>query len=164
MATNGGNEDNLHTVRVIFGAILMLTLLGIYTYVVVRALLVVIGGYDSTTFTQEMSSSLSLIGGLVSALVIAELAVTKPGDIPGDRRFPSLQGQARRFFTLAVILYLMVWLLAGLAAFIFGYLRHGSLSALTDMGQSWFGVAIAAGYSYFGIDPSKRNNNNQNSS
>jgi hypothetical protein len=45
-------------------------------------------------------------------------------------------------------------MLAGLAAFWVGYLRHqGALPALTDLGQSWLGVAIAAGYSYFGIKP-----------
>jgi len=28
--------------------------------------------------------------------------------------------------------------------------------AITDFGKAWFGLAIAAAYAYFGIDPSQR--------
>ena len=35
-----------------------------------------------------------------------------------------------------------------------GYLLHADvLSALTDLGQSWFGIAVAAGYAYLGVEP-----------
>jgi hypothetical protein len=65
--------------------LLVTILLVIYGYLVVMAVLVVTGRLPLTSFTAEMASTLSLIGGLVAALVIAELAITKPGEPPGTR-------------------------------------------------------------------------------
>lgn len=145
----------MSSTKVIFGGILALILLGIYAYLVTMALLVVFARVAPNQFTAQMASSLSLIGGLVSALVIAELAVTPPGQTPGMSRLDSeVSIRARTFFAIVVLLYLAVWTSAGVMAFIFGYLQHhGTLTSLTDMGQSWIGIAIAAGYSYFGIKP-----------
>jgi hypothetical protein len=143
--------------KLIFGGILVTILLGIYVYLVAVAMSVVLGRIPLASFTVQMASTLSLIGGLISALVIAELAVTTPGELPGARILgPNPTPGARNVVVLVVVLYLTVWTLTGLAAFIWGFLRHnGVLPALTDMGQSWIGVAIAAGYSYFGIKPSQ---------
>lgn len=149
----------MNSAKMIFGGILVTILLGIYVYLVLMAVLVVKGALARESFTAEMASSLSLIGGLVSALVIAELAVTNPGETPGTRILGAEKPAAatNRVFVTAVFLYLTVWTLAGLVAFILGYLQHqGELTALTDMGQGWIGVAIAAGYSYFGIKPAEK--------
>jgi len=141
--------------KLVFGGVLVIILLGIYVYLVAVALMVVMGSVPRESFTPEMASTLSLIGGLVSALVIAELAVTTPGEPPGARILGERPTEgARNVVVWVVTLYLVVWTVTGLAAFIWGFLRHqGVLAALTDMGQSWIGVAIAAGYSYFGIKP-----------
>src|SRR6266852_3000788 len=141
--------------KLTFGGVLVTILLGIYVYLVYVALSVVLGRFSRESFTPEMASTLSLISGLVSALVIAELAVTTPGEFPGARILGAKPtAGARHVVEWVVILYLAVWTVTGLAAFIWGFLRHQAvLSALTDMGQSWIGVAIAAGYSYFGIKP-----------
>lgn len=52
------------------------------------------------------------------------------------------------------MLYLLIWVITGLAAFVVGSMQHDRvLQPLTDLGQSWLGLAVAAGYAYFGIKP-----------
>jgi hypothetical protein len=51
--------------------------------------------------------------------------------------------------------YLLIWVLIGLAAFIVGEMWHpGVLQPLTDVGLAWIGLAVAAAYAFFGINPS----------
>ena len=72
-----------------FGGVIAVVLLGLYVYLIRFALLIVdcmnnIGcsSYTVSDFNDGMAQALSIIGGLVSALVIAELAITKPGEAP----------------------------------------------------------------------------------
>src|SRR5262249_4790479 len=106
------------------------------------------------------SHAMSLIGGLVSALVIAELAVTKPGEAPiaraigGESAGPTLNWT----LTLVTMIYLGVWGIAGLAADVVGTMwERAEPQPPTDLGQSWLGLAVAAAYSYFGISPAGGN-------
>ena len=49
-------------------------------------------------------------------------------------------------------IYLLVWVLVGLAAYLVGTMWYpGKLKHLTDLGQAWLGLAVAAAYAYFGI-------------
>jgi hypothetical protein len=149
--------------KILFSAVISSVLLIIYVYLVWRGIEVVqcIGdsGCDKLTasdFNDRMASSLSLIGGLVSALVIAELSVTKPGDMPSSRLIaPNLSKVAIKISHGVTGLYLVVWLITGLAAFFFGYLiaEPGALTSMANLGQSWLGIAVGAGYAYFGIKP-----------
>jgi hypothetical protein len=146
--------------KMFFGALIAVILLGLYVYSVIYAIVVVNcvatpGCTTRTTadVTDGMVTALTLIGGLVSALVIAELAITKPGEAPVarvlDQNSSATTGKALKAVTLA---YLLVWIAAGLAAFIVGYMQHPKvLQPLTDLGQSWLGLAVAAGYAYFGL-------------
>ena len=101
---------------------------------------------------------MATVGGLVSALVIAELAITKPGESPAARVLNTNPSQkAMTILKITTIAYLSVWTLFGLLAFIIGYLQHpGVLQPLTDLGQSWLGLAVAAAYAYLGVN---QNNN-----
>lgn len=132
-------------------------LLGIYAYLVWIAVRVVTGWVPFESFTPQMASTMSLIHGLVAALVVAELAITAPGEPPGSRIIAANPTPgAKRIVKPVILAYLFIWTGAGFAAFFWGFLRHsGTLSALTDLGQSWIGIAIAAGYAYFGIQPGK---------
>lgn len=150
----------------VFGPIVAAVLLAIYCYLVWTGVEVVsacgtAGGCQppaNEQYNDQMASSLILIGGLVSALVIAVLAATKPGEAPGLHVLSADQqahaGTRTKFVLRAVTgLYLTVWLVAGLSAFFVGYLWHPNvLPALTDLGQGWLGIAVGAGYAYFGID------------
>ncbi len=145
-----------------FGAIVSTVLLVIYVYLVWKAVDVVICSGSASCasptpedFNDRMASSMALIGGLVSALVIAELAATKPGEAPASRLLTAGQQTTfgRRSLKIVTGIYLGVWLLTGLTAFFYGYLSHpGVLPPLADLGQGWLGIAVGAGYAYFGIE------------
>ena len=106
------------------------------------------------SYNAVMAQYLSSIGGLVSALVIAELAITKPGETPAARLL--VQGASERSKTTlkwVTGIYLLVWLLAGVTALLVGMFHPATLPPLTSVGQSWFGLAVAAAYAYLGVKP-----------
>lgn len=148
--------------KLLFGGFIAVILLVLYEYAVFEAIRVVqcistagCTQYTADMFTPGYSHAMSLVGGLVSALVIAELAVTKPGEAPVAR---AIGGDASPglSWTLSIVtlIYLLVWVIAGVAAYVVGTMWYpGKLQPLTDLGQSWLGLAVAAAYAYFGISP-----------
>ena len=96
--------------------------------------------------------ALSLIAGLIGALVIAELTVTEPGKPLAARAlYDSPSPRASGILKVVSTVYLAVWILCGLAALLISFHKPDAVEALTNLGESWFGLAIAAAYSYFGI-------------
>lgn len=148
--------------KTIFGGVIAVILLGLYVYTVIVALAVtscLAKGDECTSltkdsFTSGMSTTLAMVGGLVSALVIAELAITKPGEVPVARALDeNPTAQSETILKITTSLYLLIWIIFGLLAFIIGFLQYpGFLQPLTDLGQSWFGLAVAAAYAYLGIN------------
>ena len=99
---------------------------------------------------------ITTVGGLVSALVIAKLTQTKAGETPRLILSKNAGGGAKAFSAFLVVVYLLVWLAAGLTALIVGLLRFPDLnSTLADIGTGWLGLAVVAGYAYFGLKPPK---------
>lgn len=138
--------------RAVFSATITLVLLSIYVYLALRGVQVVLG--SGAEFTDRMASTLTLIGGLVSALVIAELSITQPGEAPAARLVTADTAKNRKgLMQIVTGMYLLVWLVTGLLAFLVGFLNSGPevLPVLSDLGQSWLGIAVGAGYAYFGI-------------
>ncbi len=98
---------------------------------------------------------LTTVGGLVSALVIAQLSVTKPGAAP------TIGGAAPEtnlgiYATNTVVgFYLFAWVFTGIAALVVGVMLcpEGN-KTITDLGTTWLGLAVTAAYAYFGIQPS----------
>jgi len=97
------------------------------------------------------------INGLISALVVAALAITKPGDNPATRWVgPNASDFWKNAVNVIIGAYLVFWCLAGLSALIIGVMLYPSInSTLSDAGTGWLGLAIASGYAYFGIRPEK---------
>ena len=144
------------SIRLVFGGIISCILIGMYVYLVWIAVSVVTAQGSVTTieFNDQMASALSLIGGLVSALVIAELAITKPGEMPLQRAYTDADKVSKKaFIRIVTIGYVIVWIITGLTAFIVSLRKPDILQPLTDLGQTWLGLAVAAGYAYFGITP-----------
>ena len=148
--------------KAVFSATVTIVLLAIYVYLVARGIQVAncieaqpaCTALDANDFNDRMASALALIGGLVSALVIAELSVTQPGQAPAARLLSKeIAEKRKRLLHLVTGLYLVVWLAAGLSAFLFGYLALDpeTLPPLSALGQGWLGIAAGAGYAYFGI-------------
>jgi hypothetical protein len=148
--------------RALFSTLIAVILLALYAAAVVFATSVArcldTPGCLSLTaesFTTGFTLVLSTVGGLVSALVIAELAITAPGKAPAARLLPATPSprmtSALRVNTAG---YLLIRLAAGLGVFVSGALLYpGKLQPLTDLGQAWLGLGVAAAYSYFGIKP-----------
>lgn len=149
--------------KTVVGGILASILLGIYGYLMWLAIAVVIKeGCDlacqQREFNQSMASALMTIGGLVSGVIIAVLAITKPDETPGARLLSPSAQSATVAVKIVVYAYLAVWLVSGLAAFIVGLNFEDAHKPLRDAGNAWLGLAIAAGYAYFGINRPDTNN------
>ena len=94
---------------------------------------------------------MSVLGGLVSALIISELAVTEPGQTPGSRMLQSESSKAKNVFRWTTGFYICAWLATGAWAFWVGLSYPNALPALTSVGQAWLGLSVASAYAYFGI-------------
>ncbi|MEI2453785.1 hypothetical protein ABU614_10485 [Lysobacter firmicutimachus] len=147
--------------KTLFGGLISMILLGVYVHLISVAVRVVdcVSGpgctlYPLSYFNDGMAQALSVIGGLVSALVIAELALAKPGEAPGARVLDAgASANATRAVTVVSVLYVLVWIGAGLCAFLVGLYHPKELPALTTHGQAWLGLAVSAAYAYFGLSP-----------
>jgi len=147
--------------RLLFGGLISVVLLAVYVHLVSLAIKVVncmaatgCTKYPENYFNEGMAQALSVIGGLVSALVIAELAVAKAGQAPARRILAEdASPLAVRTVTIVSTFYVLVWIGAGLAAFIVGLYHPMSVPPLTTLGQAWLGLAVSAAYAYFGIKP-----------
>ncbi|HEX7324021.1 MAG TPA: hypothetical protein VF292_01530 [Rhodanobacteraceae bacterium] len=144
--------------RTVAGGVIAVVLLAIYAWLIVTGAIIAlcsgVGCMSASAFNTGMAQALSVTTGLVSALVIAELAVTKSGEAPAMRLLVVNAGQrARQALRWISMIYLAVWLIAGLGAFVIGLEHPHALPALTNAGEAWFGIAVAAAYAYLGIRP-----------
>ncbi|WP_028079605.1 hypothetical protein [Solimonas soli] len=147
--------------KAIFGGLIATILLGIYLHLIRVGYLVAdcmatagCTKYPVGYFNDGMAQALAVVGGLVSALVIAELAATKPGEAPAARALAA--GATDRSKTLlkwVSAIYIVAWVVAGLSAFFVGLYHPKELPPITNLGQAWLGLAVASAYAYFGIDP-----------
>ncbi len=146
--------------RAIFGGSIAVLLLALYAYAIYAATTTAwcIANGCPHGYNQELNdgiiSVLDLVGGLLAALVVAELAVTKPGDPPGASMLTASLKMPTppTILKVVVAVYIIVWLLCGIAEVLIGYIWYPNVvPALTAAAKSWFGIAIAAGYSYLGV-------------
>lgn len=155
--------------KLLFGGLISVILLGIYVHLVRLGMKVVdcvstagCTRYGADFYNDGMAQALSVIGGLVSALVIAELAVTAPGRAPVTRVLADdASNWAVRTTAFVAAFYVLVWMGAGLAAFMVGLYHPRTLPALTTHGQAWLGLAVSAAYAYFGLTPNGDNSRGQ---
>ena len=147
--------------KAVFGGAIATILLGIYLHLIRVAYLVVdcvsttaCTKYAVAYFNDGMAQTLAVVGGLVSALVIAELAATKPGEAPAARALAEdATGRSKTILKWITGIYILAWIIAGLVAFFTGMYHPKELPPLTSLGQAWLGLAVASSYAYFGIDP-----------
>ena len=89
----------------LFRGLIVVLLLGLYVYTVYDAIVVAqcLGtkgctDYSADSFSAGFSHAMSLIGGLVSALVISALAITPAGGNPGEPELRRAAGQSKGQF------------------------------------------------------------------
>lgn len=165
--------DSSYSFAKVFGGVIAFVLLTLYAAIIGWLIWEVIvaglaGEATADSLGESAISVVTAIGGLVSALVVSKLALTKPGATPSlDEGAPRSAGargieQALQKIPATLtaktmaILYLSVWVTVGLAALVVGTILFPGLnSTVDDIGTSWLGLAIAAGYAYFGLDPKR---------
>ena len=95
---------------------------------------------------------ISLIGGIVSAVVIANLAVSDPGETPISQVREMAEAYGKKLLKAIVWIYIIVWLLIGTGAFYVGVIRcPDTFATLTEIGKAWLGILVGALYAWFGI-------------
>src|SRR5205807_1256205 len=149
--------------RLLFGGLIAIVLLLFFVAAVVFAIVVATCASTSgctspavADFNSGWALAITTVGGLVSALVISELALTPPGKPPGARLLnKEASPRAAKNVGIVALLYLGAWVVTGIAAFVFGSLLYpGKVQQLTDLGLAWLGLAVSAAYSYLQIQPS----------
>ncbi len=131
-----------------FGGAIAVILLGIYLHLIRVAYLVVdcvtragCTSYPKGYFNDGMAQALAIVGGLVSALVIAELAATKPGDAPAARALADdASDRTKSILKIVSAVYVLAWMGTGLTAFFVACItRRNSLRSPTSArpGSAW---------------------------
>ena len=132
--------------KTIMGGLLACILLGIYTFLMWHAISPALEGNcdvvcQGKQFTDKMAAALLTIGTLVSGVIIAELAITRPSQTPGVRLLDSSPSpRALQVLKIVVYAYLAVWLICGLTAFLVSLLKDVH-KPLLDAGNAWLGLA-----------------------
>jgi ABC-type thiamin/hydroxymethylpyrimidine transport system permease subunit len=111
--------------KIVFGGVIAIVLLGIYLHLVWvgyatvnRVATTDCNRYKVESFNDGMAQALAIVGGLVSALVIAELAATKPGEAPAARALSTDATERSKGLLKAVTgIYIAAWIAAGLKYF-----------------------------------------------
>lgn len=148
--------------RLVAGGLLVISLLGLYLWAVIYAMLY--AGTCQATGTPPQCTPpitdffvyfLQTVGALVSAVVVSELAVTSPGDTPGMRIAAAGSGVPAGTVKTLASLYVLAWFVSGLALVVWVWGLHDTVPAATAAAKEWLGYAIAAGYAYFGVSAPK---------
>lgn len=104
----------------------------------------------------NISYLLNLLGGLISATVVAVLAATHASDLPAKDFFKAGLGSfAQGIAAYVPLVYILTWTFCGLFVVIFGLMVYGNDPSppLTAHAKTWLGTAVAAIYAYIGITP-----------
>ncbi|WP_250501739.1 hypothetical protein [Caballeronia sp. AZ7_KS35] len=143
-------------------AVITISLLILYAFAVatlVNDALCADGRGNCRTIGQP-TELIATLQSVVSAIIIAVLAVTPSKSLPNLARFGGLSTSTHRLdlASLIALAYCLVWLVAGGAAFVVGHFLLSAqakvqFSSLVDLGTSWLGLVIGAAYAYLGVEP-----------
>jgi hypothetical protein len=143
--------------KLIVGGIIACILLALYSGIAAYVIIKVIAcsdepGCEKIELHSGLIYILTTVGGLVSALVVSRMSVTHPGSDPAV--FRNL-GQAQPLIINVIVWsYLLIWTFTGLASLVTGVIVFpDTCKTLSEFGTTWLGLAVAAGYAYFNIDP-----------
>src|SRR5262249_42110526 len=143
-------------------AVVVMLLYGYTVYFAVRVALCANDStcttYKATDFGDNWQGLMNGTGGLVSATVFAKFGAKPPAQLPQQENFgiTTLTPNAENSLKVVVVVYGVGWFLIGLVALVVGVLTaYQKVPALTNLGQAWFGLAIASLYAYLGIKPTE---------
>jgi hypothetical protein len=141
--------------RLIVGGLLVFVLLGLYVFALITALGIARACPVAQCPLDDSARAFLLhtIGALVSAVVLSELAITKPKEAPGTHLAGAFSTGQRTAVKLFVAIYIVAWLAGGLFLVILGWVQHPTVPEINSAAKEWLGFAVAAGYAYFGLSP-----------
>jgi hypothetical protein len=143
--------------KIIIGGMISYILLFLYTGIAVYIIVNVFKCASDEScgkldFHQGLIYVLTTVGGLVSALVVSRMTITTPGSDPAV--FTHFKNGQPLLVNVLVWCYLIIWTFTGFASLVAGVILFPDISkTLSDIGTTWLGMAVAAGYAYFNIDP-----------
>ncbi len=168
---NGG--EILTNFKIVFGGVIGFILLLLYSGTVAYMIFKIVN-CDASQCKKDFGEGIiyvvTTVGGLVSALVISKLTITKPGDNPAVVLMTEAVDEdgitkTSLLATSLTLLYIIVWIFTGLIALILGVMIYPDAnSTISDLGTSWLGLAVAASYAYFGISPKSSPDSGENES
>ena len=140
--------------QAIFSGVVAYILLALYVGIV-GYMGYMVAAYQTKEFTAGVTYIVTTVGGLVSALVVGKLAITPPKAPPALFTAAAAAGGGPDPLNVwLTVAFMVVWLLAGLAALVVGVLLYSDVNQLlAGIGTNWLGLAVAAGYAYFGVKP-----------
>ena len=152
---NAQNPTNTSTPLSILGTIIAIILLGLYLFSLGSMIYDILTG-GGTKFSDGQIFILNSVWGLISALVIAQLGITRKDENPVNKFLVGMKIENNRYLVFLTWTYLIVWLTAGVSCLLLGvWFFPDSNETIKDMGTTWFGLAVMAGYAYFGLEPSE---------
>jgi hypothetical protein len=94
----------------------------------------------------------NVVGGLVAGVIIANLALSKPGETPVTQVREMSRQYGRTLLKTVIWSYISVWLLIGIATFLVGVIFSPDVNnTLNEMGKYWLGILLGSAYAWFGI-------------
>ena len=139
----------------ILNGIIAIVLLIIYSFTLGHMIYKVIGwdlADGNLVFNNNIIWVVNVVGGLVAGVIIANLALSKPGETPVSQVTEISRQYGKKLLKTVIWSYIAVWLLIGTAAFLAGVILFPDVnSTLNEMGKYWLGILLGSAYAWFGI-------------
>jgi hypothetical protein len=145
---------NAKSIEILNGIIAIILLL-IYSFTLGHMIVKVIG-WDTVNgnlvFNNNIIWVANVVGGLVAGVIIANLALSKPGETPVSQVREISRQYGKKLLKSVIWSYITVWLLIGTAAFLVGVILLPDVnSTLNEIGKYWLGILLGSAYAWFGV-------------
>jgi len=145
---------NAKSIEILNGLIAIILLI-IYSFTLGHMIVKVIS-WDSANgilvFNNNIIWVVNVVGGLVAGVIIANLALSKPGETPISQVREISRQYGQKLLKTVIWSYIAVWLLIGTAAFLIGVILFPDAnSTLNEIGKYWLGILLGSAYAWFGI-------------
>jgi hypothetical protein len=145
---------NAKSIEILNGIIAIILLL-IYSFTLGHMILKVINwdmANGNLIFNNNIIWVANVVGGLVAGVIIANLALSKPGETPVTQVREISREYGKKLLKTVIWSYISVWLLIGTAAFLIGVILFPEVNnTLNEIGKYWLGILLGSAYAWFGI-------------
>jgi hypothetical protein len=151
----------------ILNGIIAIVLLLIYSFTLGHMILKVMNwdmADGNLIFNNNIIWVANVVGGLIAGVIIANLALSKPGETPVTQVREISRQYGQKLLKTVIWSYITVWLLIGTAAFLVGVILFPEINnTLNEIGKYWLGILLGSAYAWFGIKLNQTASNPANS-